>query len=374
MKPRVLVLDGDHKNALAIVRHLGRAGRYAVEVAARGRASIARFSKYAARTITLPDPKRDPEAYANALLATLETRPYAALVPVSYISFQVCAGRADEIRALTRLAIAGEEAITLASDKMATYRFAASLGVPVPKTVEVRDEREVGEIEMTFPCVIKAPFEMGKNVVEYARDREELARKFARLCREYPFGERLPVVQQHVSGDGFGFFAYYEGGACRARFMHRRLREYPVTGGASTAAESCRDEELAELGTRLLDALHWEGVAMVEFKQDAATGVYYLMEINAKFWGSLDLALVAGVDFPGMMVAGAPAGEGGFADARFQWLLNGELFHALERPRDALAVARDLFRSRNDVWLRDPLPNLFQLLYIPVHYYKKLSR
>ena len=37
---------------------------------------------------------------------------------------------------------------------------------------------------------------------------------------------------------------------------------------------------------------------MVEFKRDARDGVSKLLEINGRFWGSLQLAVDAGIDFP----------------------------------------------------------------------------
>ena len=42
---------------------------------------------------------------------------------------------------------------------------------------------------------------------------------------------------------------------------------------------------------------------MVEFKLDARDGVAKLMEINGRFWGSLQLAVDAGVDFPAILSA-----------------------------------------------------------------------
>jgi predicted ATP-grasp superfamily ATP-dependent carboligase len=39
-------------------------------------------------------------------------------------------------------------------------------------------------------------------------------------------------------------------------------------------------------------------MSMAEFKWDDATGEFWLLEINGRFWGSLPLALAAGVDFP----------------------------------------------------------------------------
>jgi hypothetical protein len=101
------------------------------------------------------------------------------------------------------------------------------------------------------------------------------------------------------------------------------------------------------------------------------------MEINAKFWGSLELALVSGVNFPRVMIDEALGVETPPAaytpGTRFQWVID-DLCHAIERPRDLPAFARDLFRARNDLRAGDPLPNLFQLAGIPVHYYKKFFR
>ena len=84
--------------------------------------------------------------------------------------------------------------------------------------------------------------------------------------------------------------------------MHRRLREYPISGGASAVACAYYDETLKEYGLRILSALAWHGVAMVEFKRQESPDRLVLMEINPKFWGSVELALEAGVDFASDLV------------------------------------------------------------------------
>jgi predicted ATP-grasp superfamily ATP-dependent carboligase len=92
------------------------------------------------------------------------------------------------------------------------------------------------------------------------------------------------------------------GGELHSAFQHRRVREMPLSGGGST----CRiaepvDERLLAYATSLLEDLSWTGVAMVEFKTGPAGD--YLMEINGRFWGSLALAVSAGVDFPRLLAA-----------------------------------------------------------------------
>jgi len=54
------------------------------------------------------------------------------------------------------------------------------------------------------------------------------------------------------------------------------------------------------MAERILDYVGWHGVAMVEFKV-SSDGTPYLMEVNGRFWGSLQLAVDAGVDFPWLL-------------------------------------------------------------------------
>jgi predicted ATP-grasp superfamily ATP-dependent carboligase len=143
------------------------------------------------------------------------------------------------------------------------------------------------------------------------------------------------------------------------------------------------DAELLGRSERLLDAFGWNGVAMIEYKLDAPTGTPYLMEINGRFWGSLQLAIDSGVDFPALLVACALGEEvepvtsyrvG--TEGRWWW---GEIDHVLTRfrrsdrqlslPPDAPtrgAAARDFLnrwgRHQGDAVLRlaDPMPFLYE--------------
>jgi predicted ATP-grasp superfamily ATP-dependent carboligase len=102
---------------------------------------------------------------------------------------------------------------------------------------------------------------------------------------------------------------------------------------------------------------------MVEFKLDRRDGLYKLMEVNPKFWGSLDLAIAAGVDFP-LLTVRLAAGERTApaltyrVGLRFQWIWS-DLLHAAAQPRAAADVFRDLGSPhvKNDVWWSDLKPN-----------------
>lgn len=371
----VLILDADHKNALAIIRHLGKTKKYDIDVVSHNKHSIGFYSTYANEKLLVADPKKDGEAYLNDILNILRKKKYAVILPVSYISYQICSANKATISELTHLTITSSENIILASSKIDTYAFAEKIGVPYPEITKVKSLEEIEDMDVEFPCVIKAPYEIGKNVVDYAYNKEQFIKRYRSIVEKYDMAATLPIVQRYIDGGGFGFFAYYEKGQCKNFFIHKRIREYPASGGFSTAAEAFYDKKIEAYGKKILDALSWDGVAMVEFKQDKKTGEYYLMEINAKFWGSLELALVNGINFPQMLIDRALGKEIIMQDAygrkRFQWILNGDLFHLFQRPWHFPAFVRDLIIAKNDFYWCDIKPNLYQVANFFNHYYKR---
>ena len=153
--------------------------------------------------------------------------------------------------------------------------------------------------------------------------------------------------------------------------------------GAATIASSLSPS--APSRQRLLEALDWQGVAMVECKRDAATGRPVVMEVNGRFWGSLQLAIDAGVDFPALLArcaAGETVPEQGAyrVGVRSRWFW-GDVDHLLLRMRrsraelnlDARAPSRlraffDFLRFRpgrdeEEVWRwRDPAPFVLETM------------
>ncbi|MEL6823818.1 MAG: hypothetical protein AAFP70_18835, partial [Calditrichota bacterium] len=124
-------------------------------------------------------------------------------------------------------------------------------------------------------------------------DREALEAKLNRQLTVCPV-----LLQTFHSGVGVGQYFLMQEGRMIAGFQHQRVHE-PLKGGGSSYRKSRKlDEEFKVHSLNMLSDLKWTGVAMVEYKQDLKTGDTVLIEINGRFWGSLPLALQAGVDFP----------------------------------------------------------------------------
>jgi hypothetical protein len=101
-------------------------------------------------------------------------------------------------------------------------------------------------------------------------------------------------------------------GRVLAESMAVALHEAPHDGGLTVLRRTWWHEAMRDDALRRLEALHWEGVAMMEYKWDAATREFTFIEANTRFWAALHLDLFAGADFPRVQVdafLGRPAAE-----------------------------------------------------------------
>jgi predicted ATP-grasp superfamily ATP-dependent carboligase len=202
-----------------------------------------------------------------------------------------------------------------ASDKAALLPQAEAAGFCIPSSVVVESRAAVPRVRLheLTPGVLKphrSVVKVGDELRRHGVLHYSTAEQGASALRILP-DDAFPVLaQRRVEGPGVGFFALRWGGVVRASFAHRRLREVPPSGGVSVCRESIAPPPaLFDAGNRLLAALDWQGVAMVECKHDPVTDRYYVMEINPRFWGSLQLAIDAGVDFPALLVECALGGS-----------------------------------------------------------------
>ncbi|MGQ0704457.1 MAG: carboxylate--amine ligase [Gemmatimonadales bacterium] len=305
-RPPILVLDGEQRAALAVTRSLGRQG-YPVHVGSSLPRPMAGGSRYCTSETLLPDPATETAAFASAVIRSAEGTRAEVLLPLTDASVLSVLEHAERF-GTARIPMSDLAGFRRASDKQAVLSLARAIGIEAPLQWVVPEHGAAAPAIPSdrFPVVLKparsvagAPGERIKVPVSYARSRAELARSLQSIPKAV-----FPVlVQAQITGPGIGVFLLRWEGVTRASFVHRRIREFPPSGGVSVTCESIpAPGGVVEQAEALLTALDWSGVAMVEFKQDAGSGRHYLMEVNPRFWGSLQLAIDAGVDFPWYLV------------------------------------------------------------------------
>jgi predicted ATP-grasp superfamily ATP-dependent carboligase len=178
------------------------------------------------------------------------------------------------------------------------------------------------------------------------------------------------IAQEYIPGrNGFGYFALFQEGREIGYFMHERVMQFPQEGGVSVVARAIRNDRLRDLGRRLLESLAWNGPAMVEFKRSDRDGEFYLIEINPKLWGSLDLAIQAGCNFPvwiaNLLCTGKAPQEPAYMEGvTYQWVVPNGLKCFLRYPEFRTQFLSNLTKAKVHTDLRwlDPLPAIAGVL------------
>jgi predicted ATP-grasp superfamily ATP-dependent carboligase len=357
----ILVTDPDYKHSLGIVRSLGKLG-YRPYLLSFKRGSLSSFSKYANKELIV-----SPYYIKEELIDKLMEYNIELIILVGTNSLKkIVPWKKDLLSKNIHIITVSETVLNIAFSKKDTYLIAEKLGIPIPKTYYPKSFNDIDFLskKVTFPCVIKGLYEVGGNIVDYAYNEDDLKKKYFALCKKYNFDEKsgLPMLQEYIKGVGCGFFAVYNKGKCGLTFQHKRLREYPVSGGASVCAKSYINDKLEEYGKKILDYLNWHGVAMVEFKLNK-DGIPILMEINPKFWGSLDLALEAGVNFPKALIDIYKNNEIKYSNKykyplRYHWPLQGDILHGIENPKEIKNIFLDCInpKVKSNIWISDFFP------------------
>ncbi len=301
----VLVSDVQTMGALAVVRSLGRGG-YPVHASSPDPEAIGFRSRWATRRVTSPS-YTDPgfgawlDKYlkeygihaivpSDSFLLAIRSRysDYASLLPCS---------RHDGVIYLGQSKARVFDALTAPGSSVADH---------LPRSIHLRLDAKhpprTGLEALGAPLFLKvdalhARQHAPSRVVRADSAAEALA-QIALLQEDY----EEALIQGYVPGRGVGACFLRWNGAVLAEFQHRRIHEVPHTGGVSSLRESFVHEAIREDAAAKLAHLGWQGVAMLEYRLDEATGQYAFLELNGRFWGSLHLALYAGVDFPAILM------------------------------------------------------------------------
>ena len=366
---RVLILDADQRSALAVARSLGRKG-IVVYTGAETSSALAGCSRHTKQHFVYPSPRSDEGRFIETLGTLVDEHQIDMLMPMTELTTYLLIQHQTQFPNSV-LPFPDTNTIDSIADKISLMQLADEHNVPIPHThyVDNAARLDFSLDTLPYPVVIKPgkswhriQGKWRRSTVKYAHSPQELE---AILDSDPSLSSHPFMIQEHISGHGQGVFCLYDNGTPLAFFAHRRLREKPPSGGVSVLSQSIPvDPELAAHARTLLDNVNWHGIAMVEFKV-SDDGSPFLMEINTRFWGSLQLAIDAGVDFPWLLhqlVFGEtinPVAEYKIG-LRLRWLL-GDLDHlylvlrdnrysAKKKLESAIAfLTPSLFNTRHEV-------------------------
>jgi len=303
----VLVTDASKRETLAIVRSLSKKG-IAVTVGEDRKLCCSFFSKYIKNKIIYPNPAENPFSFIKSIYELVKRSKYDVIFPVDDQTTILFSKYKDKLSKYTKVPVADYETIMKGRDKAKTIKIAIENGIPCPKTYFVDDIEEIIKDEIEFPVVIKPRESSGARGIAYVNSLEELMREYKKVKKRYG----TPLIQEYIPHNGghYSVCALFNyDSEPRAIFVYKELRQYPITGGPATFSVSVEKTDVLKYAIKLLKAMKWYGVAHLDFLIDSRDKKPKLLEVNPRFWSSLELAILSGVDFPYLLYKMALDGD-----------------------------------------------------------------
>ncbi|MGD1955334.1 MAG: ATP-grasp domain-containing protein [Sphingomonadales bacterium] len=360
MANKVLVLGDDNRSFLASVRSLGRLG-LDVHVAPENWASPALSSQYITRRVDLPPHDLSPQGWLDAVERLHQRGGYSFILPCNEKGI-LPLYHARERFADTVLGIVNDEAFDTFFDKIKPRDCAVEVGAPVAKGRVFDPEEGASDLirEFGLPVAIK-PSRSFVDENLFSRRSVRLAHSPDELFDALTAMESWDTyfIEAVFPGSGVGISVLADQGDILQAFQHQRVHE-PETGGGSSYRKSAPlHPSMMDDVEKMARARNLTGLAMFEFRHNRETGAHILLEVNARLWGSVPLAIAAGVDFPALyyklLVEGDRGSRLSYKIPVYGRNLTNDLNSLSERTVTAVthptwARARDLLTSMFGYW------------------------
>lgn len=306
MKHKAVILGCNYYIGLSAIRCLGVNGVHTVAVDYSKENTYGAKSKYLNEHLIAPHYKEDKEAFVQFLkdYASKQSLP-PVLLPCHDSYVEVIDEYLDELKEYYLITQTEQGLWTKLMNKEVLHRLASENGVAVPETVRVDEDNFFEKIDsiIKYPCIVK-PTDSPTFVAKFRRklfkvhNQEELVEAL-----EKSKAAGLEVIVQRII-PGFDdhmhtFDAYLNQDAKVTQWTTcQKYRQYPINFGASVYTGQKYIPELYDIGATFLEEMKFKGFAEIEFKKDAETGKFYLIEINVRITNFNNLLYKIGMNVP----------------------------------------------------------------------------
>jgi len=365
----VLLTNPNYKHTWALALHFYKKG-HKVYCLSKTRLSLLSFSRFLEKVIFIEDIS---QAQFDLLCGNYSID---IVVPVGFLETLSFSKFANDSNCKNIVTVSNYENILFASNKIKISEYVENIGVSVPKTYKANSQIFKQKMLLMLKYFFIKPSREGlikkyfsiNSIDEYINSRI--------FFSKIGYTDNDFILQEFVEGDGVDYFAVCNDGVPLVEYSHIRVREWPKKGGYSTACKMYKNQELSTLSRRIIKSLNWCGPIMIEYRKSKKDGRFYFLEINPKFWGSLELGLLSGVNIVDALIQIVNPNHSNNVQLKkpkyisIAWPLDGDAFHYLSNPSLLTSLFnQDLFISTG--LMRDPLYGLVKLIYFPIRLFKE---
>jgi predicted ATP-grasp superfamily ATP-dependent carboligase len=379
----ILTLDSGHSNSLAVITALKPGHK--IITSGSERFSICRFSRYADFFTYYADPVLYPNLFIKSIIDLIKTHQPEVIIPVGINTTIPISYYKNQLNELTKVPVSDYNTLKKLHDKESCIRLANKYGLRVPKTYKPKNLKDLKKISdnLSYPVVIKVRKGSSSEGLRYAVNPNDLKIKYCDKRyysrNDIAIDSTYPLVQEYIKGNTIcDVCVLLNEGTPIAGLTQERILMYPNSGGGGVFNITTYEPDLLERTFHFLEKINYHGVAQVEYKKND-DGEYVLIEVNTKFWGTLDLSIKAGMNFPRMLVSLSRDGnciiptsyKVGLKYLFVKPALGRHLIYSKNKYKKIKYI---LNHHKSNLSLYDPVPSFLSLLATFYEYYAYNSR
>ncbi|MCP5097710.1 MAG: ATP-grasp domain-containing protein [Chloroflexi bacterium] len=291
----VLLLDGEGDISLFVARCLGQIRGVKVHALSQDKWTPLRFSRHFS-TFQLTQKANDEQRLAD-ISAAIKQTGCDIVLPIAEPAVRFIATHKFQLSKLTQIPpIPLVNMFDTTVDKGLLMAFLTKHQIPCPQTAFYTNDNTFKQqlSKLTFPVLIKPIRGSDGKGIQFFQSEDSL---LEHLGQKETFVNQY-IVQDFVDGYDIDCNVLCQDGKILAHtiqkgFIFRARRFAPPAG-----IQFVRDEQIFDVVSRWAAATQWSGVAHLDLRYDKHDRQTKIIEVNARYWGSLLGSLVAGVNFP----------------------------------------------------------------------------
>ena len=243
----------------------------------------------------------------------------------------------------------------IAINKFELSKFLKEHDLPHPKSILIDCKKSFEDFErdFTFPILVKPLQEKGGDGIQ----------KFTSigLFKQF-YIDQVLFVQEYINGYDIDCSVLCDKG----KILNYTIQKGNLAGHNQFAPqlglEFLENEEVLEVVSHLMELLNWSGVAHIDLRYDAYNKNYKIIEINARFWGSVEASKIAGINFPQLVIESALGNSNSSLEYKPITYLRfkGFLKTVKRNPLTIFNIKFILNYTEARSVLKDPLPTLYK--------------
>lgn len=375
---RLLIVNNIYKNVLASIRSIGKSSYdINIDVASFNQVRIHRIfkSKYISRIFSVTNPVINFDKFESEISSLVISNKYDMIIPFGFISTVALSKLKQQLTKRGVILPTGDfETIIKAHDKEICLQAAENIGLSIPKTYKYDNLEELEKVIDRYPLIIKARRFSGiKKGFAVAENFDQLRKEYNRISNQSGDGEIVdftkPIIQEFIDGNLYDSCFVISKGDVKSYVFQQRVMSTAGKIGPGIINETLNNdlkEEAFKYGEKLLREIGWEGASQVELIYDNKQNQFKLIEVNPKLWGTLELSIKAGVDFPLNMIRYYYFNEDikpkEYSSMKFYWVWGIALFMIKQKKLDIKELSKLIRNENNEIDWRDLKPEIFKLI------------